>query len=204
MKIILLNGPPRAGKDTAARIILDELVLISNPVLFEKFSLPIKHAFAGLMSAGVDDYGNVEGYEDAKSNPIPLLQNSSYRDWQIAFSEDFMRKRYGTHIFSQLFLERLKLYRDNEIAWLVVVSDCGFQAEVDYIASKFPPEDLALFNIKRPGTSFVGDSRETVKPPHTSVFHSVIVNDSTIEDFRNRVLASTLNFLERRNLPDAE
>jgi len=205
MKLILLNGPPRAGKDTAARFIVHELSLIPNPTVFEKFSLPIKHAFAGMMSAGVDDYGNVEGYEDAKDNPIPILGNASYRAWQIGFAEDFMRKSFGTNIFSKLLLGRLEEYQREEegVDWLAVISDCGFQAEVDFLIHEFPPSDIALFNIERPDTSFAGDSRETVLPSDPAIFHSVIANDGTLDEFRSRVLAATLNFLEGRTLPDA-
>ena len=205
MKLILLNGPPRSGKDTAARFIVDEPTLISNPTVFEKFSLPIKHAFAGMMMTGVDDWGNVEGYEADKSSPIPLLGNVSYRAWQIAFAEDFMRHSFGTNIFSKLLLSRLEEYQRNEegVEWLCVISDCGFQAEVDFLTREFPPSDTALFNIERPGTSFAGDSRETVVPSDPAIFHSILANDSTLDEFRSRVIAATLNFLEGRIPPNA-
>lgn len=199
MKIILLNGAPSSGKDTAAKFLL-ETQEIDNPVILDKMSMPIKAAFAGMMSVDIDEFFNVDGYEHDKESPIPLLGNRSYRNWQQDFSEKFMKPLYGEEVFSRLFLLRLEAYLDmyppsDYGEPIIVVSDCGFQIEMDTIAGEFPTEDVLLMRLHRPGYSFEGDTREFVKPlGKTSLVE--IHNTGTIPAFEGSVLLSVLAFLK--------
>lgn len=167
MKIILINGPSRSGKDTAALAIKS---LLSFPKFenftfeFDRFSLPIKHAFAGLMGAMIDDFGNVEHYEEIKEQVIPEL-GVSYRQWQIDFSERFMKPLYGENIFGRLFIQRARDIDFNSTHGfepVIVVPDCGFQIELETVLAAFDREDIALIRVMRPGFDFTGDSREYV------------------------------------------
>ena len=195
MKLILLNGAPRSGKDTAALHLYNRL---ENFCLFDRLSMPIKAAFAALVNAPIDEFGNVADYENDKAKPIPLFRNSSYRQWQIDFSERFMKPLYGDSIFSKLFLLRLDTYSTMDDQYekplVVVVPDCGFQVEIDALAQEFPPEDIALFRIRRTGNTFEGDSRNWVDP-HPKMFFREISNDDTKEVFEQKVFTLALEFL---------
>lgn len=202
MKLILLNAPPRSGKDAIARYLLDEGE--GSQFILDRMSMPIKQAFAGLMSASIDYYGNVDGYEADKAKPIPLLGNASYRQWQIDFSEHFMKPLYGSHVFAKLFLDRLSNYG---AAWtpkspelIVVVPDCGFQLEYDTLIAELPPEDIALFHIHRPGCIWWGDSREWVHPNNPLTFFRDIHNNGTLTDLHTQAGALVSEFLNRKTL----
>lgn len=186
MKIILLNGPPRCGKDTAARAIR---TAFSNEWTFrwEKFSLPHKMAFAAIMGKDVDAEGNVDFYEKHKDEVIPIL-GDSYRGWQISFSEDFMKEQYGEDIFARLFLHRqsVRLTADR---YLCVVSDCGFEIEAETVRAE-SGVDVLLIRIERPGCTYKNDSREYVSDPDV-----IVTNDGTELQFEMAICKSVRDFL---------
>src|SRR5277367_2870726 len=111
-KIILLNGPPSSGKDTGAKHIRE--FLNHTPyqgrllhTAMDRFSLPVKRAFAGMMGVSCTADGIVTQYEPIKELPIARIGGMSYRQWQIEFSEDFMKPKFGEAIFGQLLIERI-------------------------------------------------------------------------------------------------
>ena len=170
-KIILLNGPPSSGKDTAARHIrtLANDVQFGNAVrrcALDRMSMPIKRAFAGTMNLPIDEDGCVQPWESRKEEIIPLF-GVSYRQWQIDFSERFL-KTYNKAIFGELLLERIQRRFHKGIAQMIVVPDCGFDIEIETIYSHFDPRDILLVRCHRPGFTFQGDSRSYVHAPQGS------------------------------------
>lgn len=200
MKLILLNGPPRSGKDEAAKILKSYLV-INTRVYHEKFSAPIKRAFASAANARIENF-NVDYYEEHKEEVIPWL-GVSYRQWQIDFSEKFMKPLYGENIFGRMLLDRLE-ERKHDGA-ICIVSDCGFQIEFETLLAAFDPADILLIRLYREGCSFKGDSREYVDPwrrgsrgidePRCS--YTPLCNFSTLEKFRENLIAIVTPFLEQ-------
>lgn len=172
MRTILFNGPPRSGKDTAANTVEKMLCrLPSNPfVLSDKFSAPNKQAFAGMMDLEISSDFIVPYYEDHKEEIIPSL-GISYRQWQIDFSEKFMKPLYGEQIFAKLLWDRNTAKSENSVGALtpdyLVLSDCGFQIEVDYLISKLNHKDILIFRLHREGFDFSKDSRSYITAPRT-------------------------------------
>ena len=196
MKLILLNGPPRSGKDFAAARILTQLYRESGAALFhDKFSAPIKQAFSAITNTYLtSDFVNQE-WEHRKDEIIPTF-GVSYRQWQIDFSERFMKRLYGDNIFGRLFLDRDSHRED---ARIVVVSDCGFNVEVDTIIEAYDPADILLIRLYRSGTSFAGDSREYVdagfhRPDGRRFNFAPLVNCGT-PAFTSRLEAAVRPFL---------
>lgn len=182
MNFILFNGPPRSGKDTAAKFAYDYIKANHLNRLFplwEKFSFPNKRAFAGMMGAVCDSWGVVEPYEQIKDEPIQAL-GFSYRQWQIDYSEKFMKPVYGQDIFGRLLLDRLAFYNMN--LFVPIVSDCGFQVECDVLRD----HNVLLFTLYREECSFEGDSREYVEPAPGWRYHD-LVNEGSLDDLRAKV-----------------
>lgn len=173
-KIILLNGPPSSGKDTAARHIREMRGLLFNSPIgyvrptLDRMSMPIKRAFAGTMGLPITEDGIVEPWESKKEEVIHEF-GVSYRQWQIDFSEKFL-KTYREEIFGRLLVARIKRRFAKGIANLIVVPDCGFSIEIDVLYEEFEREDILLIRCHRQGFTFAGDSRSYVRAPKGCAF----------------------------------
>lgn len=185
MNLILLNGPPRSGKDTSFEI-LHALLRAKTGVVHEKFSLPIKLAFAGMMGVLPLLPGYiVERYEARKDETVPEL-GVSFRQWQIDFSEKLMKPQYGDDVFARLFLQRCHHW--NAPNTTIVVSDCGFTVEYRTVVASKMFSRVTLLHTERHGCTFVNDSRETVWPgvrDDTALFK--LYNNGTVDDLRRRI-----------------
>lgn len=171
-KIILLNGPPSSGKDTAAKFIRrwynheakKDGQGFSHHCMLDRMSMPIKRAFAGTMGLPIDEDGNVQPWESKKEEIVPQF-GVSYRQWQIDFSERFMKPLFDEAIFGKLLVARIRRRFEKRIANLVVVPDCGFTVEIQTLYHFFPQEDILLIRPHREGFTFAGDSRSYVRAP---------------------------------------
>lgn len=198
-KIILLNGPPYSGKDTAAKCICKTFAvdtgykgMVIRPVI-DRFSMPIKRAFAATMGLPIDEDGNCQPWEGQKEVPIPDF-GISYRQWQIDFSESFLKK-YNEAIFGVLLARRIERRFSKGIANLIVVPDCGFQSEVSTLYQIYSPDDILLVRIARPGCTFQGDSRGYVHAPKGAAIFCPL-NSFTKEQFLKQVEAGVRCWLE--------
>lgn len=178
---ILINGPPSSGKDTAAKILYN--ILYDNQfrdadifVHQDKLSAPIKSAFAGTMQIPIEEDLSVLPYEAKKEAVIPLF-SVSYRQWQIDFAEKFMKPLYGPDIFSKLLLQA---YNNDHTNDFVVVSDCGFQHEYDYLTKH---AKCFLIQLIRKGCDFSKDSREYVNGDPMSI----VYNDHPLSQLKERL-----------------
>lgn len=203
MKLILLNGPPRSGKDTAASILYDYIGNCEDSETFwlptkEKLSEPIKRAFCGLLELDLEADGNLpEPYNTDKEKVIPLLGVSA-RQWQIDFSEKFMKPLYGNDIFARLLwqsIDECEATKDSDEEWFYIVSDCGFQIEVDTLLHNCAPEDVLLIRLERAGCSFEDDSREYVTAT-SPVARAAIHNNGTLKDLETAVIETFTNFMK--------
>lgn len=200
IKLLLLNGPPRSGKDTALRAITSHHWTPNILVAPERMSLPIKAALSAFLNDEyrIDYTGNLinpDETEPDKETPHPIL-GISLRQWQIDFSERFMKPLYGQNIFARLLLQRLEDWSAHNETILVVLPDIGFQIEFESLLAT--GHDTLLLRLMRPDTSFEGDSREYISPYTESgtlrCQYEIILNHD-LATFEARILDATRRFL---------
>lgn len=194
MNIILFNGPPSSGKDTAAMHVFKNRYELPGSFAFDRMSIPIKRAFAGVTQsyARLDSFGNNHRWEGIKENEIEAF-GVSYRQWQIDFSEKFMKPLYGNNIFAKLFVDRHS-HRAHQNDYTVLVPDCGFDIEAEHLRSAFPKAGILIVKIFRPGKTFAGDSRNYL----TADFGCAVVNianEGTIAEFEAEAMFIIQRFL---------
>lgn len=155
-KIILLNAPPRSGKDTIADFIA------GNDGTYTKmsFASPIKMAMASFFGLSNKQFEAVDG--DAKDKELDIFFGKSFRQVCISFAEDHIRKEYGVDAFAKALYQRyVHKFRGKNI----VIPDLGFPEELEYMIEKFGEENINIIYISREGRDWSNDSRDWVKAP---------------------------------------
>lgn len=162
--VLVLNGPPRAGKDTAAKII--EEVFGAEHL---KFSVALKdetHRQFGLVGAAHD------AFEAVKDDPRPEFGGKSPREAYIE-TGTAMRIAEGADVFGRLLTETIRKHPAN----IFVVSDLASGAELAPLLRE-PSFDVTLVRIHRDGHDFRNDCRGYVYTGNVrsiDVFNSVDV-----------------------------
>lgn len=175
-KIILFNGPPRSGKDTATRFALD---YFGKRAVHLRFAAPLKDAVHGLFGMpGI----MVEHFDEVKEIPQELFFGMSPREAYIWFSENAVKPKFGKTFFAKVMVNRI---RTISYPNTIIISDCGFFEEVDELIKAFGKENIAIIYLKRDGTNFKGDSRNYVT--HVDCEQYAITNDGSLIQFNEQI-----------------
>lgn len=156
MKIILLNGPPRSGKDYAGRALRAKVV---NSYIF-KMARQLKertHALYGLGEDGVC-YPH-DWYENVKDKPLEDFLGITPRGAYIAVSEMLMKPLHGEDIFGRWLCDDIATSGVD----LALVTDAGFQLECETVIERFGADNVTLVRIHRDGCDFSSDSRSYIE-----------------------------------------
>lgn len=183
-KIIIFNGPAHSGKDTAAGFCVKHF-----DAMHMKLSAPLKRGLLLLNREHEQAY-----YEGKKDEAI--LFGKTYREFQIA-AFNMLSSLYGDDILGRLLVEQLATPRARS---LVVLSDCGRQAELDPILSAYTPRNVYLVRLGRPGYDFANDIRGYVKHPYGSN-EVEIDNRHDLEVFEMQVCRAVEAWLHQGKAP---
>lgn len=152
-RVILFNGPPGSGKDTAARYLRERFE--SNGIEAEllKFAGPLKDAVHRMWGLNVP----ADHFEARKDVPCEELGGKIPRQEYIDFSEKYAKPRYGQNHWARAGINAVR----HSPARVAIFSDCGFQPEVNAMAQAFSVDNVYLFHISRLGATFAAknDSR---------------------------------------------
>lgn len=153
-RIVLLNGPPRVGKDTIARHLLAHL-----PGLRQGFADELKARTHEALGLDAEPFARFEAVKDV---PLPEFGGFTPREAYIRFSEYFAKPILGPRIFGMWWLQRWR--RGAPAAPLVVIPDGGFREEPEPLAEEFGREALLLVRLHGAarGKTFAGDSRSHI------------------------------------------
>ena len=163
MKIILINGAPRAGKDSAGAMMLPEM---PGQWAVVKFSQCLKercHLAYGMNAAH-------DAFEEVKDQKLDCFLGISPREAYIHFSETWMKQVHGKDVFGQLMvrqLETMQMQLDDLAG--VIITDSGFVDETQVLVEKFGPENITVIRLHRQGFTFEGDSRGLLDVTHLGV-----------------------------------
>lgn len=162
-RIVLLNGPPRCGKDTAASHLVPYMQFQKM-----KFAAPLKRAVCGLLDMSesalenhkdepfnilsretqvpIDDYGGTKLEYSEKETPRRLL---------IDLSESFLKVKYGNSFFGRVAVREINRSAHS----LIIFTDSGFIDETSVIIKQYRKENVLLIRLHREGCDFKSDSR---------------------------------------------
>jgi hypothetical protein len=144
--LLLLNGPPRSGKDTIGNVLCDHgWVRLS----FARVLKDMTHRMYGVTCAH-------DRFEESKNKPCGAFYGKTPRQAYIAVSETLIKPLHGKQFFGERILDQLKPFDVSKSRYNIVITDCGFADEVRVVASKYRS---TLVRVLRPSYSFQNDSR---------------------------------------------
>lgn len=152
-KVIILNAPPGAGKDTIGKIIA---VRSPRYVTLRSFKEPMFE----IAKAMLGDYRFslfMLAYEDRerKEKAQPFLNGKSPRQFMIWISEEVIKPQFGEQYFGTRFAEKA---RDSHVD--VIATDGGFPEEIKPLISA--GLEVHICRLHRSGYTFEGDSRNYI------------------------------------------
>lgn len=179
--IIILNAPPRVGKDTIAR------ELVENHA-FSTVSLkhPIYEIAAATLGMNLEDFMQMYEYPGWKDDK-GLFDGRSIRDLMIHLSEKYVKPFFGKEYFGQRLATTIHNCEllTGEQCW--VIPDGGFTEELRAIEDKFG-DRVFVFQLQREGfRKFDGDSRSWISTRGTE---NTKMYDTT--DGNNKVIQTIL------------
>lgn len=187
MKLIIMNGPPRAGKDTFLNFLMEEGALDTGE------HLTMHYCYKWTLCEEVGKrYGmtarevwDLNANTHTKDLPDPRFGGKSVRQALIYESEEEIKKKEGE---TGVALRTFKYIQDKTVdyqlkdAFLFTASG-GFNSETQAVIDFFgiTRKDIFIVRIDREGCSFeaVGDSREYLKDPDLA-----FRNDNEPEDMK--------------------
>lgn len=155
-KIILLNAPKGAGKDTVANAICERLEYPRKA----SFKAPMfQIALAILGQENFSRFLNAYDDREQKEKGHDFLMGMTCRQFMIWISEEVIKPKFGEKYFGKRLSD---LAKNGEHP--VIVSDCGFEQEV--IALIEGGHEVKLVRMHRQGFEFdETDSRNYVYLP---------------------------------------
>ncbi len=146
-KIILLNAAPRAGKDTLANFLE-----MSEGIKHYKYAKKVRDVASIL-------YPKINFWDESiKDLPQESLSFQTPREILIKVGTKAVRNFVSQTAWVDALADEIE--NDNEN--VVVISDCGYQNEVDVMVDRFGANNVLLIQIYRDGLTFEGDSRSYV------------------------------------------
>lgn len=153
--IIILNAPPRAGKDTIASIINEQYGL--QVVSFKTPMFNIARAILG----GADfenPFMRVYNTDEKDTRKLDCLGGMTCREFMIWISETIVKPKFGKKHFGWLMADLLtEMEADQD---LTICSDGGFPDEVEALIDC--GHKVKLVRMHREGFDFSKDSRDYI------------------------------------------
>lgn len=174
--IIILNAPPRVGKDTVASHFTGNMI-IENTTCFKYPMLEIASTTMG-MSYPVFLKKYTDNVNNWKDTPLFELNGHTVRELLIRISETFIKPFFDDAYFGRYIAEKIFYSGREDQPW--IIPDGGFQAEVDALVEKFG-ERVVVIQMAREGhRDFTGDSRGWVMGPTTHFIDTSNGNEKVI------------------------
>lgn len=184
-RIVFFNGAPRSGKDTAGNFAHEAF---PKSQLY-KMSAPLKRAIPAIFGFNDDTMRLLEEHKDSKTDLFKAddsIQRMSYRDVQIALSEEFLKPKFGPMVFGRIAMWHIANTKHN--LDYTFITDTGFRAECIPLVTYFGPSHCLLVRVYRDSTDFSKDSRSFVSLRDIGVKQVSVMNDGTLEEFREAVV----------------
>lgn len=180
MKVVLINGPPRSGKDTLAQALGQMLAEGNLRVLITPLASALKGATHGLFAglAGETNSPRWNAFEAEKEQPSEFFLGMTPRQAYIDVHEKVLKPIFGKPFLGQRKAQRLAECRASfDVA---IIPDLGDGHQLKPFRSNFTS---VVIRLSRPDCPW-SDNRLPVEstPGHTFLDYH---NDKTVDDMKH-------------------
>lgn len=179
---ILLNGPPRCGKDTAVDALRSSFG-VEGQVF--KFTSPVKDMTH--KNAGLDCQHDF--FEELKDTPLDVFGGRTPRQAYIDTSAD-LKARYGIDAVAKLFVEAITA----SDASVILNPDVGDDMETECVADALSADCVLVIRIHREGRDFSKDCRTWVNTDRVKIVDVKNV-DGRRREYESEVVAWAQKFV---------
>jgi hypothetical protein len=153
-KIIFINGPPRAGKDSLGSYL--ERTCGTKTV---KMAETLKQSVYADFGLPLDL--DIEFFDSVKGEPLPIFDGLSFRQACIEKSENRTKPWRGKEWFGKMLVRKIK----REGYFRCAITDSGFAEEAEPVMRAVGRENCLLLRVhaEERGISFEGDSRSYIE-----------------------------------------
>ncbi|MEG0209071.1 MULTISPECIES: hypothetical protein [Gammaproteobacteria] len=153
-KVIILNAPPRSGKDTIQNMILSQRNVM--PGMFKRTMFKLVKIIIG--SSDFHKFMDVYETDGKDTEKLSFLGGMTCREFMIWISEGVIKPKFGNSHFGTL--EASHLHENNEYEQPFIYSDGGFHDEVKTLVDF--GHEVILVRLHREGFDFSNDSRDYI------------------------------------------
>ena len=170
MRIFIISGKARCGKDTTAKYIDEYFINKDKKVINLQYSFYLK------------EYAKrITGWDGSdETKPRELLQY---------LGTDYIRKEIDNLFFVKRMIEDIKVY--SKYFDIITISDARFVEEIDELKKVF--NDVYAIKVVRP--NFDNGLSEKEQKHATEIaldnydkIDQVLLNDGTLEDLKNKII----------------
>ena len=187
-KVVILNGPPRSGKDTLTDAMISGFAWQGVPCHHLRFKTKLYDLVQCVYSI-TDSTMEVMKYN--KEVPNTLLDDITFREALIKVSEEAIKPNYGQDYFGIAASKALQ-------PGINIFSDGGFKDELNPLIQAVGKDNIIIVRLHRKGTSFMGDSRTYLYTEDTDVESFDFYNEHTIDTSTRKLVSSLHNFIYRK------
>jgi hypothetical protein len=186
-KIIFVNGPPGAGKDTVSKMLNDLInIRTSRRAILSKFTKPMDDVLKMMWDACYlnHKYSFHDVRETYKDQPV-LHAGGVPRQALIDLSESWFKKYGGPTIMGRIAANYVDANQDGRTTF--IFSDSGFYQEAFGLmgnAKSATPSEMVVVQVHREGHSFEGDSRNWLDARDLGTPLIQLDNSGTLEELK--------------------
>lgn len=195
IKAILFNGPSGIGKDEGYHALAALPGL--NPI-WRPFATLLKHMTCRFFDTPYAWYS----YEKRKDVTSKEFNGLTPRQAYIWMSEEVVKPKFGKYYWAEKAVEYYfdQIYKNGSNLKSAhtspfIVTDLGFQHELEPIFKKFKSQNVLIIRVHRNGCDFKNDSREYIRKNKTLRIVD-INNNKTLAVYKQAVIDVARTFLE--------
>ena len=183
-KVIILNAPPKGGKDSLCSYFLSCLPYSGNPMWVEhmSFATPLKQINQIIYNLTDEEVKELNFNHELKDLKQDRFGGKSWRECLIDTSTD-LKAQHGLDYFGVNLVQRIDRMNHMGLLPNIIITDGGFDEEQVPLVERFGRENYHVIKIIREGFDYSSDSRKYIDCEKLGVEPHILHNRGTLDQY---------------------